>query len=251
MDNYFEKEGYSVPKPISKYKTYGKVFFYFAIGIIIAGLVSLLFSNILYRYAFTDLNKFYNAYIIILGVSALGMFITTLVIRLFSFKTGSGMIIPYILYSFFMGGILTGSLVFIGDPNILGTAFLVTALLFLLIGIVTILLGNKIKFIFVLLIGLIMGIGLLSLFNFLLLPFILINGEFYENFKYLYFLLEIGIFLVTIIYTAVDLWRLNRAANTGAEITTNYALYLALNLLTDFIYIFIRIAVLIARLRRR
>jgi len=90
--------------------------------------------------------------------------------------------------------------------------------------------------------GLLMGALIISLFNIIIY---LIVG-----FQPLYWLVSFLFFFAILILTIVDLNRVKRIAQSGMA-TKNLAIWCALNLYVDFIYIFIRILAIVASLRNK
>ena len=90
--------------------------------------------------------------------------------------------------------------------------------------------------------GLLMGALVISLFN-LIIYFIV-------GFQPLYWLVSFLFFFAILILTIVDLHRVKQIAESGTG-TKNLAIWCALNLYVDFIYIFIRILALVASLRNK
>ena len=90
--------------------------------------------------------------------------------------------------------------------------------------------------------GLLMGALIISLFN-LIIYFIV-------GFQMLYWLVSFLFFFAILILTIVDLNRVKRIAESGMA-TKNLAIWCALNLYVDFIYIFIRILAIVASIRNK
>ena len=91
--------------------------------------------------------------------------------------------------------------------------------------------------------GLLMGALIISLFNFIIT---LITGQV----TILYWLVSYLFFFAILILTVVDLHRVKQIAQSGMA-TKNLAIWCALNLYVDFIYIFIRILAIVASIRNK
>ena len=180
--------------------------------------------------------------------SPVGLIICSLIVSLFCNKKGRGLIVPYILYAVFMGFILSGVCFTVDSPYVFGTALGFTSLIFLITCGIGALLGDKIKFVYLVLIYALFAIGFMCLFNFVLLPFLFMNSSVAINaFNAMLWGIEIIYFVVIIAYIAIDMNRLKAVANSNnGVITTNLALYCALNLFSDFIILFLRILYIVA-----
>ena len=147
-----------------------------------------------------------------------------------------------------MGFILSGVCFTVDSPYVFGTALGFTSLIFLITCGIGALLGDKIKFVYLVLIYALFAIGFMCLFNFVLLPFLFMNSSVAINaFNAMLWGIEIIYFVVIIAYIAIDMNRLKAVANSNnGVITTNLALYCALNLFSDFIILFLRILYIVA-----
>lgn len=90
--------------------------------------------------------------------------------------------------------------------------------------------------------SLLIGAFVLSLFNIIIYLFV--------GFQPLYWLVSFLFFFAILILTVVDLNRVKRIAQSGMA-TNNLAIWCALNLYVDFIYIFIRILAIVASIRNK
>ena len=90
--------------------------------------------------------------------------------------------------------------------------------------------------------GLLIGAFVISLFNIIIYLFV--------GFQPLYWLVSSLFFIAILILTVVDLNRVKRIAQSGMA-TKNLAIWCALNLYVDFIYIFIRILAIVASIRNK
>ena len=90
--------------------------------------------------------------------------------------------------------------------------------------------------------SLLIGAFVISLFNIIIYLFV--------GFQPLYWLVSFLFFFAILILTVVDLNRVKRIAQSGMA-TKNLAIWCALNLYVDFIYIFIRILAIVASIRNK
>lgn len=231
----------AVEEKASNYKTYVKVFLYFALGLIITGVVAICFSLLLQN-LYTNGYAFEATYITVTIVSVIAMIISALFIGIKAFSKGSKLIIPYIIYSVSMGCLLSGLAIFIDSPYTFGIIFLITAAVFAAMALLGALIGEKVNVLFVALGGFLVGIGLLCLCNFLLFPWLLAGSAFaFDAYSTIYWVIELAFLIVMMLYVAIDINRLKRVAGSKVTIETNLALYFAFALYTDFINIFVRI----------
>ena len=91
-------------------------------------------------------------------------------------------------------------------------------------------------------VSLLIGAFVLSLFNIIIYLFV--------GFQPLYWLVSFLFFFAILILTVVDLNRVKKIAQSGMA-TNNLAIWCALNLYVDFIYIFVRILLIVASLRNK
>ena len=118
--------------------------------------------------------------------------------------------------------------------EIIGMAFGITALTFLVMSLIAFLTKGNMAPIVIVIIGLAIGAGTLALFNWI---FALITGQVIET---LYWIVEFAVFALILFVTIFDLWRIKKIAENGA-MDNNIALYCAFVMYTDFINVFIRI----------
>ncbi|HBS10376.1 MAG TPA: hypothetical protein DEA28_01395 [Firmicutes bacterium] len=231
-------------------KIYVKVFLYFGLALLISALTAFGFSSLFYNLLLSDINveTLIIGYYISLIISVVGMFVCSFIVNLYCNKKGKGLIIPYLLYSVFIGVLLSSFTVYLGSPYIFGTALGLTSLIFFGTCLIGALLGDKIKVGYLALVFVLFGIGVICLFNLVLLPLVFTGSQtILSTYGALIWGLEFLFLIVIILYIAIDMNRLKRVAlNNGNMIQTNLALYFALNLFTDFINLFIRILRIVA-----
>ena len=142
-------------------------------------------------------------------------------------------LVPGIIYAVLVG-VLFSMLTIVVDWRIIGMAFGITAFAFLIMSLIAFISKGSLAPLWIVIIGLAIGVGVLSLFNWIVM---LMTGS---VFNALYWIVTFGIFALVIFITIFDLWRIKKIAENGA-MSNNLALYCAFVMYTDFINVFIRI----------
>ena len=256
-NNYSSNSG---SEDLSTSKAIGKVFLYMGVALLVTALVAVgvgaLFAGWLTNWTF-DYSVFRNigtafeasrtpwiVYFASVIVSFIGMLICTVALGRAA-ATGRHSAWPaFIVYSIFMG--ITLSIILIAgiDFVTIGEAFGISAGAFAIMGFI----GYKSKrnlnilgmvawtaLIMVLISGLIFGL----IFAF--------NRAAFNVFNIVYTAIVLVIFLIL---TAVDMYNVKRIVEKGAD-SKNLCLFCAFTLYTDFINIFIRVLLLLAKLKSR
>jgi FtsH-binding integral membrane protein len=221
----------------------GKTFLYMFLGLLISAAICLGLSNLLYytlsQGSSTVSDQTFGTYLTILIISAIGLLILSIVISVKQIKMHN-ILVPYILYCVFMGVLLSSLVVFVGDPNILGTALGISSIIFLTMCLFGFLYKGKLGWVFGLLIGGAISMGVLFLVNLFLFPLAFGVSSAFDAYCTIYWISE-GIFFVMImVSTFLDMYNIRRIGESGAD-QTNLSLYCALNLYSDFIMLFIRV----------
>lgn len=233
---------------VTKLNFYSKVFLYFGLGILLTAatciLLSVIFNSIWPMYYLDGTQVVQNTtaamtYYILTAVSGVVLLALTFVITITTFRGRGSIKIPYILYSICMGVLLSTISFYISNLYIIGLALAVTSVLFLAMCAIGYITHQKINIFFRVLISLLICVGILCLVNFVLLPIALFGGNYEVASAYMriYWVIEIVMLVVFLLYTAVDMARIRHAADNGYG-SDNLALYYALNLYCDFINIF-------------
>lgn len=218
----------------------GKVFLYMFAGLLITALVAFGVGAIVAYgigingdYSEEIAENILMGYLIALVVSAVLLLVDMIIINVVILKGKHSILVPGIIYAVLVG-VLFSMLTIVVDWRIIGMAFGVTALAFLIMSLIAFLSKGSMAPLLVVIIGLGIGVGLLALFNWL---FMLISGS---GFQALYWIVTFGIFALVIFITIFDLWRIKKIAENG-QMNNNLALYCAFVMYTDFINVFIRV----------
>ncbi|MCR4911604.1 MAG: Bax inhibitor-1 family protein [Bacilli bacterium] len=242
---FHEGVAYSSPKGEVKEKkekksstafSIAKVFGYMAVALLITTAVAFgvgaLISSIFYS-DFHNEGKLLTTYFVILIVSAIALFIDVIVIHFMVARDKHSIMVPGIIYAVLIG-VLFSMLTIIIDWRLLGMAFGITALTFVLMGLIAFLSKGNMAPLLIVIMGLVIGIGVLSLVHWIyaIATGTIING--------LYLGISIAVFALLMFVTIYDMWRIKEIAEQGA-MSKNVALYSAFIIYVDFINIFIRI----------
>lgn len=216
----------------------GKVFLYMFAGLLITALVAFGVGAIVaYSIginASTDVAEgVLTTYLIVLISSAIALFIDMIIINFVVLRGKHSILVPGIIYAVLVG-VLFSMLTIVIDWRLIGMAFGITAFAFLIMSLIAFISKGNLAPLWIVIIGLAIGVGVLSLFNWL---FMIFTGS---VFNALYWVVTFGIFALVIFITIFDLWRIKKIADRGA-MSNNLALYCAFIMYTDFINVFIRI----------
>ena len=225
-------------------KVYGYMFYALLITAIIAFGVGILFSlwlfgtinpaDALYGDVETTLNlNGAIALLVMLGVSALVLFIDSFVVHSRAAR-GKSISVPAGLYVVMMGLVLSELVIFVPWP-VLGITFVITAGVFGIMFLISYLSKGSLNFLGVLGLGLLIGASIISLVGWLLV----ITGAL-GNYMHLYWIISFMVFAAIMFITIWDMWRIKKIAE-GGEMCNNLVLYCAFILYVDFIYLFLRI----------
>ena len=211
-----------------------KVFLYMFSGILLTALVAFGVGALVYYNVLVLENE--TALRIYLGItiaSAFALLINMLVINFVTLRGRHSILVPGIIYCVLVG-VLFSMLTIVIDWEIIGMAFGITALAFLLMSLIAFVSKGNLSPLLIVAMGL--GIGSLMLvgFNFI---FTLVLSRTIET---LYWIVEFAIFAMIMFVSVFDLWRIKQIAANG-YMNNNMALYCAFVIYTDFINIFIRV----------
>ncbi|HNX16060.1 MAG TPA: Bax inhibitor-1 family protein [Bacilli bacterium] len=218
-----------------------KVYGYMAIGILITALVA--FGVGFGFQSWMTANPTaaaYETYLFILIGSIIGLLVVSIVISIISLRGKHSIIVPAIIYSVLMGVVFSEFVLFI-PFYIIGMAFAITAMTFAIMYFLSKVIKKNLNWLGTLGFGLLMGAFLMSAFFFI---FYLIAPNL---FSWLYVIID-GVFFVAMLFiTMFDVWRIQQIANKGSQ-SNNLALYCAFSLYVDFMYILMRLIIILARI---
>ena len=240
------------PVSTSSSKFIGKVFLYtfiaLAITAVTSAIIGLVFSKAIcpvdYNYEeFVIDTVAIQPYIILLIVSLVMYFPLIIWINIVCFRGRGRMDIPFVLYAIVMGVLISSFTMFVPIP-VIAISFGITCVVFGLLALIGLTAKKDLSFLGLVALGLFLGALLISLFNLiwsLVLP---------DSFNDLYWVVSFLIFGAMMLITIFDVWRVKKIAQAGEQ-SNNIALYCAFNLYVDFIYIFIRILLIVAKVYGR
>lgn len=216
-------------------KFLGTVFGYAAIGFLVTAAVALLTG-----YLFTSvipIDVASDTYLgLIIGASILQI-VLIFWITFGVFRRGGNLIIPFALYTIAMG-ILLSALTLTMDWYLIGMTFGLTCLVFGAMAAVGYFSKVNLSGLLIVGMGLLIGSIFLSLINWFI-------GS-----DQLGWIVTFASFGAIMLITAFDVWRIRRISESG-QASKNLALYCAFNIYIDFIYMFMRIAMILSRVSRR
>lgn len=169
-------------------------------------------------------------------IAAIGLFVLIFVSQYYCLKNKRGGFLTYVLYALCMG-ILLSSIMLSYSLQFLGFVFLCTGGSFGAMALYGILTKRSTASLGMFGTGAIFGVLTLSLVN------IFLRSE------AVYYLISYIGLAAMLALTAYDINRTKSLVNSG-QMTEGLAIYMALQLYTDFIYIFVRLVVIMSRNRR-
>ncbi len=178
--------------------------------------------------------------------SAIILLIMSFVLPLVFLRGKHNIIVPLMIYVTVMG-VLLSSFTWLFEPIILVEAFGVTSLIFGVMAFLGYISKGRLAGLWVVMLGLIVGAGILSLFNFLSILF----GGVSEANVTISWIVSLAIFAFLMLMTMWDVWRIKQIAGNGQNSGNNLVYYCAYILYTDFISLLIRVIYYIAILRGR
>ena len=209
-----------------------KVFGYMFLGL---GLTAAIAFGLFFLLASANISP--EVYIGMLAISSIGIIVMSIVTQLVLVRgNAKGGLISYIIYTVLMGVMLSS--LFIGfDMSIIGYAFLCAAGSFGAMALYGIITKRETSSLGMIGVGLLFGVLTLTLVNFLLRS------------EPLYWIITYVGLIAMLMITAWDVNRAKRLSENGM-LNQASAIFFALQIYTDFVYIFIRIVEIIARAKR-
>lgn len=228
-------------------KFIGMVFLYtfiaLAITAITSAVVGLIFSKAVCPIDDYTVQIDYEAlkpYIYLLVVSGI-MYIPLIIwINIVTFRGRGRVDVPFVLYAIVMGILISSFTMFV-PFYLIAISFGITCITFG--GLATIGLFSKknLSFLGMVAGGIFIGALIMSLFN---LIWMFVSPA---TFQAMYWFISYAIFFAMMLITVFDVYRVKQIARNGEQ-STNVALYCAFNLYVDFIYLFIRILLIVVRI---
>ena len=174
--------------------------------------------------------------IITLIVSVIALLIMSFVLPIKFIRGKSNILVPLIIYVVLMG-ILLSTFTWLFEPIILVEAFGITSLIFGLMALLGHLSKGKVAGIGIIMLGLLIGAGILSLVNFLMI----LAGAISETNVMLSWIISLAIFAFLMFMTMWDVARISVIAAKGDTGNNNLIHYCAYILYSDFIALLVRV----------
>ncbi|MFA6675748.1 MAG: Bax inhibitor-1 family protein [Bacilli bacterium] len=218
-----------------------RVYGYMFIGIIITAIVAFGAGFGFQTWFSSDTSEAaYMTYLWTLIGSFIGLFIVSFIVNIVALRGRHSIAIPAVIYSVLMGIVFSEFVLFV-PYWILGTAFVITSMVFAIMFFIARVTKRNLNWMGTLGFGLLMGALIMSIFFFFL------YFVFPAYFSWLYVIIDGVIFVAMILITMFDVWRIQKIADKGAE-SKNLALYCAFSLYVDFMYILMRVIFILLRL---
>jgi FtsH-binding integral membrane protein len=218
-----------------------RVFGYMAIGLAVTAITSFLVA-----YGFAtwivkgDSTVAGTTYTVLMIVSGIALFVDTIVMMVMLRKDNHSLWVPYILYTIIMGFFLS-SFMLIGVPmEMFAEAFGITALTFLVMFFIGYFSPANLNWLGMIALGLLFSF--LFIASFFGIAFLIAGA--WKAYWWMELICCVVVSVFVLIVVAVDGYRLKQIAAQGV-VSNNYALYMAFNMYTDFISIFIRVLYLL------
>ena len=228
---------------------FGALFITAVVMLSLAGLFRIAFGigdNFLYDEGATvDFNNDAVLWLFVAMIaSSIGLIVLSFVMPAILVKGEHSILIPGIIYSVLMGVSLACLAIFI-PWYLIGTTFGISSVIFGILALIAFISKGRLKGIWIVGIGLVLGGSLICLFLWIL--------SFFINVTWLYWVVSLAVFVGMMLITIVDVARIKTIAEQG-DMTNNTSLYCAYILYNDFIHIFIRVLrillIVVARTKR-
>ena len=225
-------------------KVFTKMFICLLITTAVAALFGFGFQELLIRTADAEGNlneTLVTTLVVTLIVSAIALLIMSFVLPIMFMRAKHNIAVPLYIYVTLMG-ILLSTFTFIVDWVILVEAFGITTLIFGVMGLLGYVSKGKLTGIWVILLGLLIGAGLLSLVNWAMI----IARGYNEQTMMISWIVSLLVFAFLMLITLYDVYRIKRIAENGAQQDNNLINYCAYVLYSDFIAILVRVIYFLA-----
>ena len=187
-----------------------------------------------------------TAMIVTLIVSVIVLLIMSFVLPITFIRGKHNIIVPLIIYVVLMG-VLLSTFTWLFEPIILVEAFGITALVFGIMALLGHLSKGRLAGIGVIMLGLLIGAGILSLVNF----FMILTGGIKQENVMISWIVSLAIFAFLMFMTMWDVARINQIASKGETGNNNLVHYCAYILYSDFIALLVRVVYYLAIVTRR
>ena len=228
-------------------KVFGYMFMWLAITTVITFGLAFLFNYLLGN-ATTDESKsdIFVAIIATTIVSGLAVIIMSIVTHFVLFKGKHSIAVPASIYASLMGvmmGAFAGIITYFYENGwlLLGISFGITTLAFGLMTLIALLSKSRLNALPIIGFGLLFGLLLMSGVMFIIMIF------FPSMYQWWYWVLTLGLLVVVMLTTIWDIRNVKTLAENGA-LNKNISMYVAFNLYVDFIYILLRVLLILLRL---
>lgn len=221
-------------------KFLGIVFFYMGIGLLITSAVAALFGWIFTMYLPPE--NFLETYYAIMIVSSLLMLGLMIWINVSLFKGSSNLMLPFVLYATVMGVVIS-SFCFLIPFYVIAIAFGLTCLCFGSMALIGWFSKGNLNILLMIGSGIIIGAMMIGLFNFFFYFF------FPDVFNVMYTIISFACFIGVMLITCWDVYNIKKIANSG-QASPSLAMFCAFRLYVDFIYIFLRMLIIVTRMSR-
>lgn len=190
--------------------------------------------------------EIFTGIIIMMIASGLGVIVMTIVTHVVLFRGKHSIAVPAGIYATFMGilmGALASVITYFNENGwlIIGISFGVTTLIFGLMALIGLSAKSKLNGLAIAAMGLFMGLFLMSGVMIIIMIF------FPGLYKWWYWVLTLGLLAAVMLTTIWDIRNVKTLAEKGA-LNKNVSMYIAFNLYVDFIYILLRILLIVLRL---
>ena len=223
-----------------------KVFGYMAIFILVTALITIglgvgLNYWLLSATTEEELVQLAETIVVLLIVAGVGLLVTTIVSQVVFLKGKHSVVVPAIIYAALMGIVIGLVAALINDWAILGVTFGITAGVFGIMALIGLLSKGRLTALGLIGMGLMFGAMFISLFMIIIMIF------FPSLYEWYYWIVSFMMFAAVMFMTIYDISHIKALAANGA-LNKNLSMYLAFNLYVDFIYLFMRILMIVIRI---
>lgn len=217
------------------------VFGYMFLGLLLTGAIATSLPYLLLSIIKNPETAF-ETYIILMIVSMIASLIMVFVAQFVCIKRQTGGLACFLIYSALMG-VLMSAIMLAYDMTIIGYAFVCASGAFGIMALYGLFTKGSTKLLGYIGFGMLGGILLLTLAYFIL-------GLFGIEISALGLIISALGIIMMLAFTAYDVNRAKRMAESGT-LTNNLAAYFALQIYTDFVYLFIRILSILSRFTKK